>query len=76
MGIFEIILKNAYFFLMLHLFVIPPSCETAGQKFGGYNPTKVVNQENAEIDDISVIREGDHLFLLQNECETIVCDTI
>lgn len=39
-------------------------CETAGEKFGGYKPTKVINAENAEIDDINVIRDGDHLFLL------------
>ncbi|KAH7651825.1 Potassium channel voltage-dependent EAG/ELK/ERG protein [Dioscorea alata] len=37
----------------------------AGQKFRGHHPTKVVNQENAEIDDISVVRDGDHLFLLE-----------
>ncbi|KAK9268211.1 hypothetical protein L1049_010654 [Liquidambar formosana] len=56
------------------LIILPDSIEDlfkiAGQKFGGYNPTKVVSEENAEIDDISVIRDGDHLFLLQNECET------
>ncbi|WVY94705.1 hypothetical protein V8G54_033793 [Vigna mungo] len=34
------------------------------EKFGGFNPTKVVNTENAEIDDINVIRDGDRLFLL------------
>jgi len=39
----------------------------AGQKFVGCNPTKVVNQENAEIDDISVVRDGDHLFLLEKQ---------
>ncbi|XXG67707.1 hypothetical protein AAC387_Pa06g0984 [Persea americana] len=38
-------------------------------KFAGYLPTKVVNGENAEIDDISVIRDGDHLFLLENDSE-------
>ncbi|KAJ0971830.1 hypothetical protein J5N97_019789 [Dioscorea zingiberensis] len=36
-----------------------------GQKFVGFHPTKVVNQENAEIDDICVVRDGDHLFLLE-----------
>lgn len=30
---------------------------------------KVVNSENAEVDDLSVIRDGDHLFLLSNDCE-------
>lgn len=50
---------------------MPKPCATAGEKFGGYKFTKVVNAENAEIDDICVIRDGDHLFLLQNECETM-----
>lgn len=54
---------------MLYFFVIPERCETAGQKFGGCNPNRVVNVENAEIDDISVIRDGDHLFLLDNESQ-------
>ncbi|XP_031392282.1 potassium channel KAT3-like [Punica granatum] len=52
------------------LIILPDSIEellrVAGEKFGGNHPAKVVNAENAEIDDISVIREGDHLFLLQN----------
>ncbi|XP_077229916.1 potassium channel KAT2-like isoform X2 [Tasmannia lanceolata] len=55
------------------LIILPESLEElfriGGQKFGGRHPTKVVNGENAEIDDISVIRDGDHLFLLENECE-------
>ncbi|CAA3014221.1 potassium channel KAT3-like [Olea europaea var. sylvestris] len=50
------------------LIILPDSLEMlfeiAGQKFGEYNFTKVVNAENAEIDDISVIHDGDHLFLL------------
>ncbi|CAA3024263.1 potassium channel KAT3-like [Olea europaea var. sylvestris] len=50
------------------LIILPDSLEMlfkiAGQKFGEYNVTKVVNTESAEIDDISVIRDGDHLFLL------------
>ncbi|XP_074572612.1 potassium channel KAT3-like [Curcuma longa] len=33
-----------------------------GEKFVGYRPIKVLNQEMAEIDDISVIRDGDHLY--------------
>ncbi|KAH9797759.1 Potassium channel KAT2 [Citrus sinensis] len=57
------------------LIVLPDSIEEllriAGEKFGGYKFTKVVNAENAEIDDICVIRDGDHLFLLQNEGETM-----
>ncbi|XP_057949752.1 potassium channel KAT3-like [Malania oleifera] len=60
------------------LIVLPDSIEEllkiAGQKFEGHNPTKVVNAENAEIDDIRVIRDGDHLFLLQNECGTTECN--
>lgn len=47
----------------------PFPCETADQKFGERNLTKVVNAENAEIDDLSVIRDGDHLFVLTNQCE-------
>lgn len=50
---------------------MPKPCETAGEKFRCYKFTKVVNAENAEIDDICVIRDGDHLFLLQNEYETM-----
>lgn len=38
--------------------------EYAGEKFMSHHPLKVVNHENAEIDDISVIRDGDQLFLL------------
>ena len=37
----------------------------AGKKFPGFHPTKLVSRDYAEIDDISVIRDGDHLFLLQ-----------
>lgn len=62
------------FFLKLYPFVIPAACETAGEKFGGYKPTKVISAENAEIDDINVIRDGDHLFLLHNECENMGCN--
>ncbi|XP_017222795.1 potassium channel KAT1 [Daucus carota subsp. sativus] len=43
----------------------------AGQKYGGYNFTKMVNSENAEIDDLSVIRDGDHLFLIPEQSETM-----
>jgi len=32
----------------------------------GYCPTKLFNQEFAEIDDITVIRDGDHLFLMES----------
>jgi len=37
----------------------------AGKKFPGFHPTKLVSRDYAEIDDISVIRDGDHLFLFQ-----------
>lgn len=50
------------------------ACGTAGEKFGGHTPTKVINAENAEIDDINVIRDGDHLYLLHNECEMMDCE--
>ncbi|KAL6888174.1 hypothetical protein ACP4OV_009200 [Aristida adscensionis] len=39
--------------------------EIGSQKFPGFHPTKLVSRDNAEIDDIAVIRDGDHLFLLQ-----------
>ncbi|KAF7803177.1 Potassium channel KAT1 [Senna tora] len=57
------------------LIILPDSLEEllkiAGQKFVGFKPTKVVSKENAEIDDISVIQDGDHLFLLCNNINTI-----
>ncbi|OMO70282.1 hypothetical protein CCACVL1_19022 [Corchorus capsularis] len=57
------------------LILLPDSIEElltmAGQKFGGYTFTKVVNAENAEIDDIHIIRDGDNLFLLQDEGENV-----
>ncbi|XP_022879617.1 potassium channel KAT3-like isoform X2 [Olea europaea var. sylvestris] len=62
------------------LIMLPESLDElfkiAGQEFGEYNLTKVVNAENAEIDDLSVIRDGDQLFLFfgQNQCEGIECD--
>nr|XP_043620860.1 potassium channel KAT1-like [Erigeron canadensis] len=56
------------------LIVLPESLEEllifAGQKFGRNNFAKVVNSENAEVDDLSVIRDGDHLFFLPNDCES------
>nr|AKR53708.1 KAT1-type channel [Ammopiptanthus mongolicus] len=57
------------------LITLPDSLEEllkiAGEKFGGLNPTKVINTENAEIDDINVIRDGDHLFLLCSNSENL-----
>ncbi|XP_052179518.1 potassium channel KAT1-like [Diospyros lotus] len=53
---------------LVKLIILPDSLEElfkiAGEKLGGYNLTKVVNADNAEIDDLSVVRDGDHLFLL------------
>ncbi|KAK8678112.1 hypothetical protein V6N13_143623 [Hibiscus sabdariffa] len=58
------------------LILLPDSIQEllriAGEKFGGIAFTKVVNAENAEIDDIHVIRDGDDLFLLQNESENVI----
>ncbi|CAL0334665.1 unnamed protein product [Lupinus luteus] len=57
------------------LIILPDSIEEllkiGGGKFGGFSPTKVINTENAEIDDINVIRDGDHLFLLCSNCENL-----
>ncbi|XP_027354115.1 potassium channel KAT3-like isoform X2 [Abrus precatorius] len=57
------------------LIILPDSLEDllkiAGEKFGGSKPTKVINTENAEIDDISVIRDGDHLFFLSSDSENL-----
>ncbi|CAI0545108.1 unnamed protein product [Linum tenue] len=57
------------------LIILPQSMEEllriAGEKFGGYTFAKVINAENAEIDDICVIRDGDHLFFLQNDIESM-----
>ncbi|XP_017238009.1 potassium channel KAT3 isoform X1 [Daucus carota subsp. sativus] len=57
------------------LMILPDSMEelfhTAGQKFGGYNITKVVNSENAEIDDLNLIRDEDHLFLIPETYESV-----
>ncbi|AES64187.2 inwardly rectifying potassium channel subunit [Medicago truncatula] len=57
------------------LIILPDSLEEllkiAGEKFGGFNATKVINKENAEIDDIDVIRDGDHLFLLGSDSDNL-----
>ncbi|XP_048562445.1 potassium channel KAT2-like isoform X2 [Triticum urartu] len=37
----------------------------AREKFPGYCPVKLFNQDFAEIDDITVIRDGDQLFLME-----------
>ncbi|PIN04682.1 K+-channel ERG [Handroanthus impetiginosus] len=54
------------------LIILPDSLEEllriAGEKFGDDSLARVVNADNAEIDDLSVIRDGDHLFLLSSRC--------
>ncbi|XP_051206276.1 potassium channel KAT2 isoform X1 [Lolium perenne] len=37
----------------------------ARQKFASYSPTKLLNRDFAEIDDITAIQDGDHLFLVE-----------
>ncbi|XP_076902857.1 potassium channel KAT3-like [Bidens hawaiensis] len=53
------------------LIILPDSLEElliiAGQKFGGQTFGKVVNSEGAEVDDLSVIQDDDHLFFLPND---------
>ncbi|XP_042468592.1 potassium channel KAT1-like isoform X1 [Zingiber officinale] len=53
--------------LMAKMIQLPTTLEEllriGGEKFVGHHPTKVVNGENAEIDDIRVVRDGDHLYL-------------
>ncbi|CAN8245912.1 unnamed protein product [Cochlearia groenlandica] len=48
------------------LILVPTSIEEllklAGEKFGGCSFTKITNGENAMIDDLYVIWDGDHLF--------------
>ncbi|KAJ6811978.1 potassium channel KAT3-like [Iris pallida] len=36
-----------------------------GEKFLCRRPTKLVDQQGAEVEDINVVRDGDHLFLLE-----------
>lgn len=37
-----------------------------GAKKFGFSPTKVLTKEGAEIEDIEVVRDGDHLVLATN----------
>ncbi|KAL4194931.1 hypothetical protein AMTRI_Chr05g70920 [Amborella trichopoda] len=50
------------------LILLPDSIEEllriGGEKFG-FSPTKVVNSEDAEVEDIEAVRDGDHLFLVR-----------
>lgn len=48
--------------------------ETAGEKYGSNRPRKIIDAENAEIDDLSVIRDGDHLFFLDYDRDNIDVD--
>ncbi|KAL8192314.1 hypothetical protein R6Q57_027981 [Mikania cordata] len=58
--------------------VLPDSLEElliiAGEKFGHQHFAKVVSTESAEVDDLSVIRDGDHLFFLSNNCDCRDCN--
>ncbi|XP_050370791.1 potassium channel KAT3-like [Argentina anserina] len=60
------------------LIILPDSIDEllriASDKFGGIRPEKVVNAENAEIEDMSVVRDGDHLFLVHNDCHSVNSD--
>lgn len=51
-------------------------CHIAGEKFGDESLARVVNAENAQVDDLSVVRDGDHLFLLPSLCEGIESDDV
>ncbi|CAJ1975445.1 unnamed protein product [Sphenostylis stenocarpa] len=56
------------------LIILPDSLEElliAGEKFGGSKPIKVISIENAEIDDINVLRDEDHLFFLYSDAENL-----
>ncbi|KAL5989966.1 hypothetical protein ACLOJK_010861 [Asimina triloba] len=52
---------------------LPDSVEeilrSGGQKVMGSHPTKVVNNEHAEINDLSVVQDGEHVFLIEDKCE-------
>lgn len=60
--------KNNSENMLRKLIILPDSLEElqiiAGAKFGGCIINKVLTSDDAEIDDIDVIRDGDHLFLL------------
>lgn len=51
------------------LVMLPKSLQellnAAAQKFG-FSPTKILTKEGAEIDDIDLIRDGDHLILISD----------
>ncbi|XP_015083909.1 potassium channel KAT3-like isoform X1 [Solanum pennellii] len=62
------------------LIILPDTLEElfrmAGQRFGEYNLKKVVNAEDVEIDEIDVIRDGDHLFFLSTDCSCVETSTM
>lgn len=41
-----------------------PCCVVADTKFQDLHATRVVNREAAEVDDVSVIRDNEHLFVV------------
>ncbi|MCE2055192.1 hypothetical protein HAX54_042150 [Datura stramonium] len=62
------------------LIILPDTLEelfrVAGQRFGDYNLKKVVNAEDVEIDEVDVIRDGDHLFFLSTDCSCVKSSTM
>ncbi|KAK4349376.1 hypothetical protein RND71_032131 [Anisodus tanguticus] len=62
------------------LIILPDTLEElikiAGQRFGDYNVKKVVNADDVEIDEVDVIRDGDHLFFLSTDCSCIESSTM
>ncbi|KAG9448016.1 hypothetical protein H6P81_014144 [Aristolochia fimbriata] len=65
-----IYLKSASQAQLGKLIILPESLEEllriGAKKFGVHRLVKVVNGENAEVDDIGVVRDGDHLFLIED----------
>ncbi|KAL3615187.1 hypothetical protein CASFOL_040848 [Castilleja foliolosa] len=61
------------FHKLAKLVILPDSLDEllkiAGRKFGHDGFTKVLNGENAEIDDLGVVRDGDHLYLFSSMYE-------
>lgn len=46
--------------------LITQSDQFSGNRFN-YQPTKVLSREGAEIDDLEVVRDGDHLHIVSSE---------
>lgn len=55
------------------LIILPHSLEellkVAGERFGERNIERVVNAENAQVEELSVVRDGDHLYFLPTMSE-------